>query len=278
MSFDKAKWSALVTKQHVEQAIWFLNAFWNGGVKQHSEAIWEINGQFEKLQKGSDLDEFKSHKFLEDAGETMTVLELRAKLAQIDLDKNKRMCISEYLLFKFNKKPIDLVDAPQGDPKELEAAQALVDEASRALDEVLKQLDHQKEVAVRLAKAEKEALAAVQAAEEAVNEQKAAAAELQAQEDAYKRKISDLEKKSQEGGVVSRNKAKAELEQIKAEDPLPLRKAKLNQEAAVRKSEKAQKALKRRPEPLKPHVWRLKRRRSNWKSPPVKQRKNATMP
>jgi colicin import membrane protein len=160
----------------------------------------------------------------------------------IDLDKNKRMCISEYLLFKFNKSPADLVDAPQGDPKELEAAQKLVDEASRALDEVLQQLENQKLVAAKLAQAEKEALAAVQAAEAAVNEQKAAAAELQAQEDAYKKKIETLEKKSEEGGVVSRNKAKAELEQLKAEDPLPLRKAKLNQEAAVRKCEKAQKA------------------------------------
>ena len=86
------------------------------------------------------------------------------------------MCISEYLLFKFNRLPHDLVNAPQGpalslslilslilfflhssylsfylvhfdgihsathtrtgDPKELEAAQVLVDKASQALDEV----------------------------------------------------------------------------------------------------------------------------------------------
>ena len=45
----------------------------------------------------------------------MTVLQLRAKLSEIDLDKNKRMCISEYLLFKFDKSPKDLVNAPQGD-------------------------------------------------------------------------------------------------------------------------------------------------------------------
>ena len=191
----------------------------------------------------------------------MTVLELRAKLAEIglfqspfsssphlllfsfpypppssshlnliDLDKNKKMCISEYLLFKFTKSPKDLVDAPQGDPKELEAAQALVDEATKALDEVLEQLEKQKEVTAQLAKAEKEAQVAVAAAEAAVAEQQKAADELQAQEDAYKNKIATLEKKSEEGGVVSRNRAKAELEQVKAEDPLPLRKAKLNQQ------------------------------------------------
>jgi chemotaxis protein histidine kinase CheA len=257
-AFPKQKWEALIAKSHQEQAIWFLNAFWNGGVKQSSEKVWEFTKQFEKLGAGNQLDELKSHKFLEDAGETMTVLELRAKLAQIDLDKNKKMAISEYLLFKFDKQPRDLVDAPQGDPKELEAAQALVDEASRALDAVLQQLENQKEVTARLAKAEKDAEAAVKAAqdavkaaEDAVNEQKTAAAELEAQENAYKEKIAQLEKKSEEGGVVSRNKAKAELEQVKAEDPLPLRKAKLNQQAAVRKSEKAQKAAEEKAEAAK---------------------------
>jgi len=233
------------------QAIWFLNAFWNGGVKEKAEDLWEYCAKFVKLggsKEGCDLDEFVSHQFLEGTGETMTVLELRAKLTEIDLDKNKRMCISEYLLFKFSKSPKDLVDAPQGDPKELEAAQALVDEANRALDEVMDQLEKQKEVAAQLAEAEKEAKKAVEAskeaaaaAEAAVAEQQKAADELQAQEDAYQAKIAALEKKSEEGGVVSRNKAKNELEQLKAEDPLPLRKAKLNQQAAVRKCEKAQK-------------------------------------
>jgi len=244
-SFDKKKWEALVTKSHQDQAIWFLNAFWNGGVKEKAEDLWEYTAKFVKLggnKDGCDLDEFLSHQFLEGTGETMTVLELRAKLQEIDLDKNKKMCISEYLLFKFNKKGSDLVDAPQGDPKELEAAQKLVDEASRALDEVLEQLERQKVVAAELAAAEKEAKVAVAAAEAAVAEQQKAADELQAQEDAYQAKIKALEKKSEEGGVVSRNKAKNELEQLKAEDPLPLRKAKLNQQAAVRKCEKAQKA------------------------------------
>ena len=73
----------------------FLNAFWNAGVKHESEKIWEIAAQvplsllshshtstlyschfliysypqFNKLGKGgNDLDEFFSHKFLEDSG------------------------------------------------------------------------------------------------------------------------------------------------------------------------------------------------------------------
>jgi hypothetical protein len=61
----------------------------------------------------------------------------------------------------------------------------------------------------------------------------------QAQEDAYNNKTEDLKRKSEEGGLVQRNKAKNELAQHLAEDPLPLRKAKITQEAAVKKTERA---------------------------------------
>jgi chromosome segregation ATPase len=248
---DKKGWADLAAKSHKEQAIWFLNAFWNQGVKEKSEEIWGYELKFETLAKqgassSCDLDEFYSHKFLEDCGETMTVLQLRSKLAEIDLDKNKRMCISEYLLFKFSKGARDLVNAPQGDPEEVHKAQALVEAASRALDDVLKRLEDQKVLAANLAKAEAAAKVAKEEAAAAVEEQKKAAAELQAQEQAFQKKIADLEKKSEEGGVVSRNKAKNELEQLRAEDPLPLRQAKITQDAAVRKSEKAHKAAEER--------------------------------
>ena len=67
-------------------------------------------------------------------------------------------------------------------------------------------------------------------------------AEVHAQEQAYNEKKADLERRSEEGGVVSKNKAKAELAQLLAEDPLPLRRAKITQEAAVKKAEKATEA------------------------------------
>eukprot|EP00009_Paramoeba_aestuarina_P017790 CAMPEP_0201542652 /NCGR_PEP_ID=MMETSP0161_2-20130828/72152_1 /ASSEMBLY_ACC=CAM_ASM_000251 /TAXON_ID=180227 /ORGANISM="Neoparamoeba aestuarina, Strain SoJaBio B1-5/56/2" /LENGTH=301 /DNA_ID=CAMNT_0047950325 /DNA_START=70 /DNA_END=975 /DNA_ORIENTATION=+ len=229
----KADWEKIVSKPHKDQAVWFLNAFWNGGVKEHAEKIWEFQLKFVELSKLGDnsvcdLDELFGHKFLETMGETMTVLQLRAKLAEIDLDKNKRMAISEYLLFKYSKSAKDFVNAPQGDSDELDKAQKLVDESSKALDEVLAKLEEQK-------KAEEEAAKAEAAA-------KAALEELHAQEKAQADKIAELEKKSETGGVVSRNKAKAELEQVRAEDPLPLRRAKLNQAATLKKSEKARKA------------------------------------
>ena len=55
----------------------------------------------------------------------------------------------------------------------------------------------------------------------------AALAEVRAQEDAYNARTADLTKRSEEGGVVSRGKAKNELAQHLAEDPLPLRRAKV---------------------------------------------------
>lgn len=94
--------------------------------------------------------------------------------------------------------------------------------------------------ASRVAEAEsKKAAADAKAAQE---ELETALAELKAQEDAYNNKKLDLERKSEEGGVVSRNKAKAELAQHLAEDPLPLRRAKITTEAAVKKAERTAQA------------------------------------
>ena len=53
-------------------------------------------------------------------------------------------------------------------------------------------------------------------------ELEAALAELKAQEDAYNSKTEDLKRKSEEGGLVSRNRAKNELAQHLGEDPLPV--------------------------------------------------------
>ena len=70
----------------------------------------------------------------------------------------------------------------------------------------------------------------------AQQELEAALAELKAQEDAYAARTAELKAKS-EGGGVAALRAKNELAQHLSEDPLPLRRAKINQEAAVRKAE-----------------------------------------
>mmetsp|Transcript_6808 Transcript_6808/g.19267 ORF Transcript_6808/g.19267 Transcript_6808/m.19267 type:complete len:327 (+) Transcript_6808:139-1119(+) len=247
MADDKQKWNDLVAKDHRDQAVWFLNAFWNDGLRQDAEKVWAWVQEFEKLAKegdstNCDLDEFVSHRFLEKQGSAVTVLKLRATLQELDVDKNKRMAISEFLLFHYKKNWRDLVLAPQGDPEEVEKAQAMVDEANRALDDVMQKLDEQKVLAESLKVSEAKAKEAEAVAAKAVEELKVAVREVEEQEAAYKNKCDTLKKKSEEGGVVSRNRAKNELEQLLGQDPLPLRQAKLTAEAAVRKSEKARKA------------------------------------
>lgn len=277
---------AIVNKKYADQCKWYMNGFWDELERNKAdiELIWDFCQRFIKLDQkkaeGCFLDEFWSHKFLEELGETLTAIALREKLRTIDVDNNKKMSIIEYLMFRFNKTVKDIVQAPQGGNKEeMDVAQRMVDASQKAVEEMVALLEAQKsasqaaqeaaasakraeEVAVKSeaeakATAEKSktlaaeskqaaetAKVAAAAEEQAAAENQAALLELKKQEEAYAAKKQDLEKKTQEGGLVSRNKAANELAQLLAEDPLPLRRAKINQEAAVKKSEKAALAAK----------------------------------
>jgi len=90
--------------------------------------------------------------------------------------------------------------------------------------------------AERQTEAARKAEAPFKAAQEEVD---AALADVKAQESARDNRTAELQRKSTEGGVVQQNKAKAELAQHLAEDPLPLRKAKITLEAALKRAEKA---------------------------------------
>lgn len=270
----KAKFGEITALTHTEQAIWWLNGFWEEGAKDYAEDIWKMTHQFiecqidgpilygnkkQEIKEDSDLDEFKSHRILEIMGEVLTVVALRKKLCALDLDNNKRMAISEYLLDKYSKTPQELVKAPQGDvdPAELAACSAACDAASAALDQA--SADNEaasaaltaSTAAAKHAAEEKTtadaALAKAEAAEAAV---KAAEAELQAALD----EIAALELAKQTlidkcqaiiddpaTGAVKKGRAVQEKEQALCEDPLPLRKAKITQGAALKKVEKARK-------------------------------------
>jgi len=148
-----------------------------------------------KKKDGNELDEFLSHKFLEDIGETLTVLQLREKLRQIDLDMNKKMAITEYLLFKFNKQVGDLVNAPQSSNKdEIEKAQKMVEDAKSKLEELLQKLEEQKKALIEQKRLEEEL-------KKAEAENKAALEELHKQEKEYNDKVSSLEAKSTDSSL-----------------------------------------------------------------------------
>jgi hypothetical protein len=215
-----------ITKMTFEsQGKLWLDLFWEKGAKDEAENVWnwvnKMTSQHKQGKRGCDLDEFEAHKFIESLGETLTVIALRERLREIDVNSDKKMCLVEYLLFKFGAEKIThLCTATVGDQSKIDAAKKLVEDCQAKL-----QL----------------ALTAKSAAEKAEADNKAALQELQKQQDEFNNKVAALEAAS-EGSGVKANTAKAELFKLKSEDPLPLSRAKINQEATVRKAEKAAKA------------------------------------
>eukprot|EP01111_Echinosteliopsis_oligospora_P018980 TRINITY_DN896_c0_g1_i1.p1 TRINITY_DN896_c0_g1~~TRINITY_DN896_c0_g1_i1.p1 ORF type:complete len:327 (+),score=129.98 TRINITY_DN896_c0_g1_i1:205-1185(+) len=240
---------AVTAKNYVDQAKFFLNAYFDDVVgKGEGENVWNWVNKFIELDKekgksGDSLDEFSAHRFLEQIGETLRVVELRETLREIDLDFNKRMAVVEFLVYRYKKTITELLKKPQGDSSLLQVAEDKLRTVSEAFDKLQIQLAEQKEIEENA----RVTLAAQRKAEESV---KAAEAELRtavdslsAEEKARADKIADLEQKSTTGSSqVAKSKAAAELAQAKQEDPLPLRKAKLTQEAALKKVEKERKA------------------------------------
>jgi len=251
---EKAQFSELTRKKYMDQAIWFLNGFWKDEAEKEAENIWNCAQKFIQLdsrkKEGNELDEFWSHKFLESLGETLTVIALREKLRKIDLDANGKMALLEYLCFKYSKTIPVVLNAPQGDnTEELEKAQRELQAVQDALESVQRKLEEQtraKEEAHRKFESQQKKLKEQKKAEDEVRraeeEQAAAVKELKDQEDAFNNQIQILTQKSESGdSLVAKNKAKQELAQLKQENPLPLRRAKITAEAALRKVEKQRK-------------------------------------
>ena len=289
----------LCGKSYKEQAVWFLNCFWEDFAEKEAERIWQYvltNSELdlEFHETGSGLDEMKAHVFLEKFDETLTVRAMRDKLRATgaigESERPKTVPLTHYLLYKYNVDWRTLVDpSRQGDNKEeMEKAEKMLAEVQAAFRESESKASAAREALVEAqnkenaavareneakareddakakeaeAKAkeaqarsdekdakesEAEAVARENDAREAEAPFKAAQEELQKalddvkrEEDEYNGKIADCERRSTQGGVVQQNKAKAELAQLKAEDPLPLRKAKITLEAAEKRAAKA---------------------------------------
>eukprot|EP00007_Cunea_sp_BSH-02190019_P007929 CAMPEP_0174246722 /NCGR_PEP_ID=MMETSP0417-20130205/42214_1 /TAXON_ID=242541 /ORGANISM="Mayorella sp, Strain BSH-02190019" /LENGTH=525 /DNA_ID=CAMNT_0015326575 /DNA_START=77 /DNA_END=1654 /DNA_ORIENTATION=- len=318
-STDFEKLEYLCKRTFKAQAVWFLNATWNTIGQQEAENLWNYVHKAQEIdidhkEQGTHLDELQAHRLLESFDETMTVREMRTYLRQHGAigDRVKSVPLTHWWIAKYGEDWEKLVNASQGDNKEeLEEAQRRLDavqaafeaaaqrakEAAAAVQEAKQReaeahaaadLAKQREAESHAAKAELEAaLAELKAQEDAYNnktqelkqkseeggvvsrnrakaakaqvardreadahaaeapfkaaqeELEAALAEMKAQEDAYNNKTAQLKQQSEEGGVVSRNRAKVQLDAHLAEDPLPLRRAKLTTEAARKKAEKA---------------------------------------
>eukprot|EP00211_Chloroparvula_japonica_P008058 CAMPEP_0119121064 /NCGR_PEP_ID=MMETSP1310-20130426/1853_1 /TAXON_ID=464262 /ORGANISM="Genus nov. species nov., Strain RCC2339" /LENGTH=316 /DNA_ID=CAMNT_0007110601 /DNA_START=113 /DNA_END=1063 /DNA_ORIENTATION=- len=237
---DSAKLRELCKKPYKDQAVWFLNAFWPQFGEQ-AETLWNFVDMASTIDNakaaGNALDEMEAHRFLEKVDEAHTVLQMRNALRKTGAvgqnERPKEVPITHYLLFKYEVDWHKLVNATQGDnSEEIAKAQEMLNAVQAAYDEC--------DRSASVAKArEAEALEAEAPFKAACEDLEAARLDVKRQEDEYNAKTEDLKKKSEEGGVVSRNRAKVQLDAHLAEDPLPLRKAKLTLEAAQKKADKA---------------------------------------
>jgi len=248
------EFNIITHEPYKKQAIYFLNAYWPEHQKKEKkfegdfpETVWKFwqkfleidKSQWEEVNKkvwkqgwteGSSLDEFFSHKVLEVMGKTLTAITFRNEFRKIDVNFDKRMALSEFLIWEYGRNVPEMMKRPQGDnQEEIMAAQAALEAVQKALVDLQAKLEAQK-VALE---AQKEAEEKVKKAEA---ELKVAVDDLAKQENDYKTAVETLERKAHDmsTGVVARNKAGNELAQLKEKDPLPLRKAKLTQEAALR--------------------------------------------
>jgi len=203
----------------------------------------------ETYAETASLDEFWSHKYLENSGKTLSVVEFRSEFKKIDANSDKNMGLIEYLIWEYGFSVDELMRRPQGGATaELLKAQAMLEEVEVRFKAAQTALDKASATAAEAQKTKEAAVSSAavatksaEAAAAAAAEQQAAVDALKAQETAYANKTAELQAKAEAGGV-SGMRAKNELAQHQSEDPLPLRKAKLTAEAAAKKTDKANQA------------------------------------
>lgn len=169
-----------------------------------------------------------------------------------DSSPKRRISLAELLIYQFGYDSQKLLSKPEcrdllaerDAREELEKAKSELNKLTEAAKNAARAAEdaHQSEV-----KALDRELAASKAAENAVSakasleeiRKKAGSAleALELQEETTRRKGEELEIIASDGnrGIVTRNKAKAELAILKSDDPITLRTARIQQEAAVKK-------------------------------------------
>jgi hypothetical protein len=93
---DADKLGKLSDKKYKQQAVWFLNAFWDEYFTddEKREKVYDYCTKMIKLDsrgdEGNELDEFKAHQFLEKTEGALTVAAMRKALKDIDIDFKKK--------------------------------------------------------------------------------------------------------------------------------------------------------------------------------------------
>eukprot|EP00727_Mastigamoeba_balamuthi_P007970 m51a1_g3794 hypothetical protein (250) ;mRNA; r:191300-192193 len=116
----------------------------------HFETVLDQAEEFKKFADGKpEMEEHPAHIFLEKRGEAHTVVALREKLKQIDIDCNGRMSFVEYALFKHSKTLKEMFNPPAGAPP-----RHLLEALDRAIDQYQSVLRQRTEQAARIAELE----------------------------------------------------------------------------------------------------------------------------
>src|SRR3990167_4162785 len=253
---DYAKLQTICGKTYKEQAVWFLNCFWEEFASKEAELLWQYVLKNEELdlefhKEGTSLDEMKAHVFLERFDETLTVREMRDKLRATgaigENERPKTVPLTHYLLYKYNVDWRVLIDKTrQGDNKEeMAKAESLLAEVQAAFQD-----------SENKAAAARRALIEAQNSENAAilreNEAKDSEAQALASENEAKRKEEEAKQReaeavaSEERAVVAETQAKQrEAEAFASEEQAVQRETEARAseeqakkvEAAARKSE-----------------------------------------
>merc|ERR1712137_1065281 len=200
---DLDKLHELCQKTYKQQAIWFLNAFWDTK-ESEAEKLWDYVQKLNELdlehhEEGCALDEMKAHVFLEKFDETLTVREMRAKLRSTgaigETERPKKVPLTHYLLYKYDVEWHKLVDETrQGSNKEeMEKAEKMLAEVQAAFreSEAKASVARQKLLEAQSAEnAAKDREAAAKASEQAAKQREAEAKE--AAEQAKKLKLKQI--------------------------------------------------------------------------------------
>ena len=104
----------LSEKNYLDQAQWFLNAYWAAEGKkirfdnnpEECEKVWDMYKTMCELDKkngknGNEIDEFGAHIFLEKTVGAITVKKMRQVLVDIDVDFNQMVSLTEALIYSY---------------------------------------------------------------------------------------------------------------------------------------------------------------------------------
>ena len=104
----------LSEKNYLDQAQWFLNAYWAAEGKkirfdnnpEECEKVWNMYKTMCELDKkngknGNEIDEFGAHIFLEKTVGAITVKKMRQVLVDIDVDFNQMVSLTEALIYSY---------------------------------------------------------------------------------------------------------------------------------------------------------------------------------